>query len=261
MAKAPFLCDNIGMKVGAIHQIAATLLCATVMLFSAGGCASVSVVPMMKQVKGFNRVFLHENPKIGDYAVYGNADGSHLMKREIVNISGDVLEIKTTFPKTPQIISGLQDISFGSFVRRDGTVIEAWMLNLRTGDKNALAIAGPGDYNYVDEQSWKTLPAPETIVTKAGTYSTDKVIVFTQRLNMPGVNMLTTSVWYFDPHVKFGLVRQHNISESDVTIVEVAAFINKMSPVGQLYKSLNSYIIDKSRHQTHTSRFDLVETN
>lgn len=248
------------MKHRVITTFAAAALCATILLFSLGGCASVAVAPL-KEVKGFNRVFLHENPKIGDYAVYGNADGSHLMKREIVNIRGDILEISTTFPKTPEIISPLREISFGSFVRRDGTVLEAWMLNLSNGRKTALAIAGPGDYNYVDEQSWKTLPVPETITTKAGTYRTDKVIVFTQRMNIPGVNMLTTSIWYFDPHVKFGLIRQHNISESDVTIVEVAAFINKMSPVGQLYKSLNSYIIDKSRHQTHTSQFDLVETN
>lgn len=248
------------MRYGNIIPITAALLCATMILFTGGGCASVVVEPM-KGVKAFNRVFLHENPKPGDYALYGNADGSHLMKREIVDIRGDILEIRTTFPKTPDIISSLRDISFGSFVRHDGTVLEAWMLNRSNGQKTPLAIAGPGDYNYVDEQSSKTLPVPETITTKAGTYRTDKVIVFTQRMGIPGVNILTTSIWYYDPHVKFGLIRQHNISEFDVTIVEVAAFINKMSPVPQLYKSLNSYIIEKSRHQTHTSQFDLVETN
>lgn len=241
-------------------MVAAVAFLVAGVIFSAGGCASVVVAPM-REVKASNRVFLHESPKAGDYAVYGNADGSHLMKREIIEIRGDVIEIRTSFPKTPAIISPLRDISFGSFVRRDGTVLEAWMLDSRTGKKTALVIARAGDYNYIGEGSLMTLPSPETIITKAGTFRTDKVVVFTQRMNLLGVALQTTSVWYFDPHVKFGLVRQHNISETDASIVEVAAFINKMSPAPQLARSLNSYIIEKSRHHTFISQFDLVETN
>lgn len=240
--------------------IIATMVCTAVVIFSIAGCTSIMVAPM-KGVKGFNRIFLHENPKVGDYALYGNSDDTHRMKREIVDIREGIVEIRTTFPDTPGNISTLRFISFGSFVRKDGTVTEAWMLNTRNGQKTPLAISQPGDYNYVGEQSLMTLPVPETIATKAGTYSTDKVIVSTQRMNIPGANILTTSIWYFDSRVKFGLVRQHNISETDVTIVDVAAFINKISPVPQKYKSLSIYIIENSRHHTRTSKLDLIETN
>lgn len=85
----------------------------------------------------------------------------------------------------------------------------------------------------------------------------DMVVVSHQSTVMPGVQSKTTSVWYFHPEVKFGLVRLHNIMETDASIVEIAAFINNLSPA----RSLNSYIIEKSRYHTHTSQMDLVDSN
>ncbi len=216
---------------------------------------------MGQEVKGFNRIFLHDDPQPGDYALYENQDGTHQMRREIVAVHGDTVEIRTTFPKTPAIIASMRDLSFRSTARRDGTVLEAYMENARTGTTTRLALAGPGDYNYVDESAFVTLPVPETITTRKGSFVMEKVLLFKQTMSMLGVQSNITSVWYYDRKVKFGLVRQHNIVETDASIVEVAAFINRISPIPQLYRSLNSYIMEKARHQTHTSHMDLVETN
>lgn len=242
------------------RKTAVRILIASSMLISLAACASM-VISQMSEVKAPNRVYLHTNPQPGDYALYENEQGTHQMRREIVAMREGVLEIQTTFPKSPAIIASLQDISFRSKVRPDGAVLEAYMHNARTGATTRLLIAGPGDYNYLGEDAFKTLPIPETITTRKGTYRMDKVLVFHQNMDIPGVQSKVTSVWYYHPDAKFGLVRQHNLVESDASIVEIAAFINNISPVSQIYRSLNSYIIEKSRHHTYTSQMDLVETN
>lgn len=216
---------------------------------------------MMTQVKAPNRAYLHKDPRPGDYALYENEQGTHQMRREIVSVRDDGLEIRTTFPRAPDIIASLRDISFRSRVRPDGMVVEAYMQNARTGSVTRLALAGPGDYNYIGEDAFRTLPAPETVTTRKGSFRTDRVVLFQQKTFMPGVQGTATSVWYYDHGVKFGLVRMYNIMETDASIVDIAGFINNLSPVSQLSRSLNAFIIERSRHHTHTSRMDLVETN
>lgn len=99
------------------------------------------------------------------------------------------------------------------------------------------------------------------VTTRKGTYSMDLVVVSHQSTAMTEVQSKTTSVWYFHPDVKFGLVRQHNIMNTDVSIVDIVAFINNISPASLISRSLNSYIIEKSRHHTFSSRMDLVDSN
>lgn len=248
------------MKAISVRKTAAGIAIAAGALFSLTACASL-VVSMMSGIKAPNLVYLHKNPQPGDYALYENEQGTHQMRREIVKVHKDLLEIRTTFPKAPAIIASLQDISFRSKVRPNGTVLEAYMVNSRKGVTTRLAIADPGDYNYIGNENIKKLPVPETITTRKGTYRMDMVVLSHQSTAMPGVQSKTTSVWYFHPEVKFGLVRQHNIMESDASIVEIAAFINNLSPVSHISRSLSSYIIEKSRHHTYTTQMDLVDSN
>ena len=229
-------------------------------LLAVGGCATV-VRQAMGEVKAPNRIFLHANPQPGDYALYENEEGSYQMRREVVAVDGDRVELQTTFPKTPAIIAAMRDVSFHSQVRRDGSVIQPFMHNAKTGATVPMMLAGPNDYGYLAENPFTALSVPETVTTRQGSTTVDKVVVFRQSVALPGVESHTTSVWYYDPHVKFGLVRQYNLTESDASIVEVAGFINRISPIGQLYRSLSSFLIERSRHHTYSSRMDLVESN
>jgi len=222
------------------------------------GCARI-VTKQIQEAPVQNWLYLHANPKKGDYALFESFDKSLVMKMEVVGKDPETVEVAVSWPKVPEAASFLEQSSYHFFVSANGKVQYAHLVDT-SGMLKPLRIAQPGDFNYIAPMKTTSLPAPETITTRAGSFQIKDVYVFSQNIARAGAQGKVTSVFFIDPEVHFGLVREAHVNERKLTVPDVLDFIKK-STRKKPSESLTNFITSRSKSPKYMSGMDLVETN
>lgn len=229
-------------------------------LFAISGCATVAV-KSMQEAPVHNWIYLHPDYKVGDYAIFESIDQAQKMKFEIASIKDGLIEVKISWLQAQTIVAFLKNLSYHLFADENGHVQTAFLYDKRSGVKRPIKIAGPGDYNYIDDPKSVLLKRKEIITTKAGTFEIENVIVFNQHISNFALTAKVTSIYFVHPGVKFGLVRERDVMESHVQLVELIEYIVKLSPLSTVQKSITNYIMNKAKDTKHIWGLDLIETN
>ena len=134
--------------------ISLILLC----IFLLTGCMTKYAIPKaLKESPANNRLLIHKNPEIGDYAIHkiiatmaGNNDQSTTeIRYEITSIQNDLITIKIDM-KSDSKISALENINYEYIVDKDGYTKQAYFIDFNTGEKTELQIVKPGEMGYFD---------------------------------------------------------------------------------------------------------------
>ncbi|MDA3940239.1 MAG: hypothetical protein PF693_13190 [Spirochaetia bacterium] len=147
------------IKVLLLLQLAALLLTFT-------GCMSMLIESAASSVPAPNRIFIHDNPEVGDYSIiqgYGNLSKQSNVTRDkttkFISIAEyEVLDVQGNIITIEQLGSGYEEgkdpskatiITYRYLVDRAGFVQEAYLVN-RKGDLVPLSILQPDMEGYID---------------------------------------------------------------------------------------------------------------
>jgi len=235
-------------------------ICLALIFFALIGCASM-IKNSLYNAPALNWVHVEKPLKVGDYAVFESIDGSQVFKHEVVSENNRIWEIKTSWSKVGGEVSFLKDINYHYFVDSIGYVEKAYVVDLTTGQKHQLRIAGPGDVGFVENPTKVSLKKPEVIKTKHGSYKVEKILVYTAVQNIGVGTMKTTMVLFLHPKVKFGVVRNRNTVSTDLALEELLQFINLVHPMNKTIVTVMDFLLNKAPDPTHTNGSDIVRTN
>lgn len=114
-------------------------------IFCLAGCATM-VASAVKKGPANNRLFIHDDPQVGDFAMYvtSNEYSNTMTTMKITAIVNDTLAIDWLETNTK-----LKPIHIEYITDMDGNVIQAFYIDGK-GVKSEMPIATPNDRNYVD---------------------------------------------------------------------------------------------------------------
>lgn len=199
-------------------------LLATGMLLS--GCTSLMVKEILRSTQIPNWVYVHSDPRPGDYAIHRTAQGP-LVRYEIKSVSPGRIEISQRFVDLGNCLmwgSGLDELEHRVFVDEQGYVQEAFLLE-DNGRKTKLPIATAGENGFVANVQDVSVPGSGLLHVDAGYFAVTELRIFEMYSIGPyGPNTLTV-VHYGNPEVNFGIVKIAGYQSSSVSITDLADFI------------------------------------
>lgn len=212
---------------------------------------------MVEDSPAMNWVYLHPNPKIGDFSRQQVVGGIHVMKYEITGQDSDVFEIKVTWEVTGSMDAALKKLSWHYFVRKDGQVQKAVLRDSSDGGETALRIPERGEDGYV-EPGLKNLRKSEMLKTALGSFDIKAMSYYeiTARMGYGTVKM--TNVNLISPRVKFGTVRRQETATTDMPVLDLVQFVQGAGPVAIIANSLITYLVDKAKNSEKSRVWETI---
>lgn len=215
-----------------------SILALSAIISTSTSCTGLVVRAIIKSQGAVpNWVAMHENPKVGDYAIHRIQNGN-LVRYEILSKQGDLFEMSQKFTEVGIMdkINGLQSFSFRIMVDKDGYVKGGFMDDY-AGDSYPLRVVGPGEVGYFDNM--QLLPNNEIIGTEAGSFECKTVRTYNYKL-VTGMGQVTMrGVAFLNPKVKFQIIRMLATVDNDMPLVDL---MNQASPqTGLLKFVMNRY--------------------
>ncbi len=182
------------------------------------GCLSAIIKSAVKDTPVANKIVLHSNPRVGDYALLkGGDEQQSYAKYSIVSKKGSLYVIRI---ETGVIIPGIGEmgkVTFEMNADRAGNVSSAFLVD--GAERTPLKVAAPGDVSYLKPTSLTAaekskLEIPSRITVGAGTFNVTPLAY--SQVN-EGVEQKI--VYLMNKSVKFGHVASYvyTIEGDDIT--------------------------------------------
>ena len=184
------------------------------------GCSSFSVSGQASY-PAENWMYLHPNPKAGDYSIIEN---EHFRYRyEVIEVRPSFIEVRFSLKDKNDslMMKKLEDIQRFYHVKRNGRVIKSWVKSASSGEEVPSYVARPGDHFYIDNQQLIPItPAIEIITPYNKLHATQLHINNTTQGDM-GISTDMKTVSYLSHDIPFGVIEKHwEISGGSITLVE-----------------------------------------
>lgn len=231
---------------------------ATLLLSGLSACSGM-IANLAASTPVPNYVHLHSAPRVGDYALYRSSDGLQLMRLEVVAVDSHGARVRASWPQAGGPAGEfLRDLAYHFDMTLQGRVLRAELLNTGSGRVQFVRVAGPGEIGYIDRPELRPLTAGETLAVGNARYAVDAVLVYTDNREIASGPARITSANFMSDAVPFGLVKQVNVLEAEVTAVQVAQFVLQHSGADDLVIRLLDWILEKSERQRAEAGMDLV---
>ena len=176
------------------------------------GCASL--LPSPHDIPAINRLFLHDNPQPGDYAVYGNRkDGLQMTKRyEVVSVSGQQVTLRWRMFYGKK---GYEDVApqewYYLVTDASGQVQRAWV-ETDKGETISMTVASPGQAGYMENYRAVAEFEPEAFLAGRQELSAESVHFYTVHSKAGSVSAGSIILEYHSAQVPFRVIarRQDN---------------------------------------------------
>jgi hypothetical protein len=231
-------------------------------LFLLCGCAT-AYVDAIKKSSAPNWILLHENPKVGDYAVYESKDKEDGFRFEVVEVEKNLIHIRRSVTKAAYFESAAKNHVYNYKVRPSGDVVQAYLEALDSNERTPLSISRSGDSEYIKDPKSSFMDWDELIETKLGTYKVKKVLAYNTIARSSSGSTRFNYRFFLNPDVKFGYVRMH--------LVYVINFTEDRSAQAKLARQLDSDVGDMDTVATgianliaggaHELVYNLIESN
>lgn len=227
-------------------------------------------IPQLHEFTISDIVPIHNNPRVGDYAVTV-ADDNVMSRKEVVKVTEHNITYRehVTFIK-PEDKEYNTNSQYYKVIDRNGNVLKAWV-HYESGKQNNVPIAKPGEsasiQNYAKVNINDTV-LKKHVLTKAGRLKVDNIYTYFQDFSsispgLPGTNI--SMVEYRSNVVPFQRIRLESyivpdkdafiysfIKANEYLVAIVESYINQ-SPMA-LYN-----VATKERNYNLKSTLDLVE--
>jgi len=190
------------VKLEKLMKNALTLLVLTSTLFLQS-CASVVFNP--EKTTSSDYIEIHNNPKVGDYAIrtISLAEKPNKMKWEVLSVSSNGVLVKRSYLDNAELT-----LTNEFLLDRSGKVLKAWLFY--DGKKYRQAIKSPPEAgsleNFTKVKSLPNNPYP----TPAGIFKIDAVHTFTIRNDLGFMMVNSAMVNYLSNKVPFKIVERRS---------------------------------------------------
>ncbi len=176
-------------------------------LLGSTSCLSTIVSQAAKSSKVNNKMVLHSNPRVGDYAILKGSAGNTQMKLEIVKISHGLYVVRSETGVGMTGVGFMASLVVELHVTRSGIVKKAFVVE--GTQYTPIQIARKGDPEYMTvvrltSSEKRELDVPSRITVPAGTYSVSSVAFKSQKNDTEQRTVNLTS-----SRVKFGMVASY----------------------------------------------------
>lgn len=211
-----------------------------------------------------NYVYLHDSPSIGDFSRYRSVDGSQLMEVRLEGIDGEGENrryiVRVQWPEASGLASGfLREHAYEFDVNGDGSVIAAMLIHVPSARRIPVNPAGPGEIGFIGSPRVEPVAGGQSLSLAQAVIPVETVLLYeTSQQTVAGPSRMT-STNFISTAVPFGLVKQVNVMETEVRMVEVAQLILEHSGAGDSIIKVLDWIMEKSKRQRFESGMTLVE--
>ena len=226
------------------------------------GCLSSMIKNIIKDSPVPNWIGIHENPRVGDYAIHRQKNGN-LVRYEIMSEEGELYEVSQRFIKTTLVTSTLKTFSVNVFVDKNGYVKKAFFVDLKSKKRDRLKVARTGDLGYIEDPKVvhnKNIITTE-VVTEAGTFMVDRFRVFNFNIYKNGVKVRATQIQLIHPKAKFQVVSLRVTAETRMEAAKVLSMMVKFIPGDPVSKYLINFLLGKLEQNEYHNSAELIKMN
>lgn len=241
-----------------MYRIALSLL----LIVFLAACASM-VANLAVSTPVPNYVYLHAEPRVGDFANYQSLDRSQLMRIEVAGVDGEganrIVLVRAYWPRAEGFAAGfLREHAYEFRVRANGEVIGAALLHRPTNTRRQVMPAGPGQIGYIHDPQLRPLTQPETAQFQTGPLTVNSVLMYEEQRQTAAGSQRITSTNFISHDVPFGLVRQINVLATEIKALDVAQRIARYAGAGNVVAEISGWLLGKMKRQRMEAGMELV---
>lgn len=232
-----------------------------------GGC--VSLIPKPYEMPSPDRLFIHNNPSVGDYAVYA-ATGAGMKIVHRYEVYGTTDTHVTVRYRMNYLDPGYKDLAPKEWYYRqinlDGQVLKAWA-ETDSGEYFNTPVAAPDSIGSLEYLTKIDQKLRNPLAIKAGQFEVDNINGYIYRVDAGLVNTNSSCLEYYSNDVPFRVLKREMVHSADV-----GAFLKSMESIkaaGELYfagnyltqynKALKLYDKTTQNRMEYQSTVELVE--
>jgi hypothetical protein len=184
------------------------------------GCLSSYIKNEIKQTDVGQKINIHENPQIGDYAVLKDSEDDTEMIQEIIDIKNNSVHIKFRIKFNldslfTTLMGSVNNSHFEFLTDKKGKTLEAYFIDPENNEKDILGISNEKIKTHIVEGDY-------LITTKAGNFKT-KLVWHTEK-DEEGI---LYNITFLSKNVKFNTVRSFTFSSKKKFEKFISLSINK----------------------------------
>lgn len=184
-------------------------------------------------------MFIHTNPKVGDYAVYADIKSelqkySPVTRQEIFNVSDAGITVRyKVYYLDPEINELAPKEWYYRLLDRDGKVLKAWA---ETGDGKIFntPVTKSGEPGSLEHLTRIDKKFKKPVDTKAGKFEIDSILAYVYRFDAGLISTNTSCMEFHSSKVPF-----NRVGQECVTNASVGAFLTTMEYINEVG---NSYL-------------------
>ncbi|MCW9015114.1 MAG: hypothetical protein OQL06_15210 [Gammaproteobacteria bacterium] len=208
-------------------------------LFCLGLLQSCGMIPKLHELPATDIMYIHNNPKAGDYAIYEIDNGRVRKRYEVVDVNSGKIVIRygVIYETTPSHW-------FYRKLNTQGKVLSAWMIE--NGQRFDTPVAKPGQINSLERFTQIKPVFDKPVITRAGSFKINQACNYIYRLDMGLASSNSTHFDMLSDQVPFRLVRGEIIATAETGgFIKTLEFISAAGDAAltksysNLYRQLN----------------------
>ena len=197
------------------------------------------LIPKPHEMPAPNIIFIHDNPKVGDYAIHGERYSylGMLMRYEVSEVTDTDVTMRYNVRFTnPDYAEISKDNWFYRKLDRNGKVLKAW-LKTGNGESFPSPVAKTNERGSLEHLTTVKVETEQPLNTKAGKFKINTISNYIYRADAGLLSTESSCLEYHSKEVPFLAVKRDLLST-----VDVGAFLTTldyMKTAGEFYQTQN----------------------
>jgi len=185
-----------------------------IMCLFLGACASLITKP--HEIPSPDRLFIHKNPGVGDYAVYFIKAGNFTHRYEVHEINGDLITVRYRMRYLDPDYKNLSPKEwYYRQVNLDGQVLKAWA-ETDTGERFSTPVARSGLIGSFEHLTKVDKLPEKPVVTKAGIFKVNNINAYIYRTDVGLISTNSSCMEYYSDDIPFRILKREMLHTADV---------------------------------------------
>jgi len=202
-------------------------------------CASL--IPKPHEMPSTDVIFIHKNPKVGDFASYGEKNSSLGLSHhyEVYDVKPDIITIRYQMRySNPDYSDSAPKEWYYRNINRDGKVLKAWA-KTDEGEVFTTPIAKSGSIGSIEHMTAIQENTEQAIKVKAGQFKVDAINNYIYRTDLGLLSTNSSCLEYYSDDIPFRVIKREMLHTSDVGALLTTA--EYMKTAGKFYLN-NNYL-------------------
>ena len=209
----------------------------TITLLMLVSCASLVTKP--HEMPSPDVIFIHKNPKVGDFASYGEKNSTLGLSHhyEVYDVKADIITIRYQMRySNPDYSDSAPKEWYYRNINHNGKVLRAWA-KTDSGKVFTTPIAKAGSIGSIEHMIPIQKNTKQSIQVKAGKFKVDAINNYIYRTDVGLLSTNSTCLEFYSEEIPFKVIKREMLHTADVGALLTAA--DYMKTAGKFYLSHN----------------------